>query len=114
MPDIRYKRNLPHIHPEGYPLFVTIRLADSLPLEILAELKEQRERELNARENLTASDRYEIEKRHFGRYDNWLDRCEHGPRWLEREEIARIVMDKILDLDKHRYDLYACSIMPNH
>ena len=114
MPDIRYKRNLPHIHPEGYPLFVTIRLADSLPLEILAELKEQRERELNSRPNISASDRYDIEKRYFGRFDKYLDRCEHGPRWLEREEIARIVMDKILDLDKSRYDLYTCSIMPNH
>ncbi|HQV93501.1 MAG TPA: hypothetical protein PLA27_08325 [Anaerolineales bacterium] len=57
MPDIRYKRNLPHIHPDGCPLFVTIRLADSLPLEILAELKAQRERELNSRQNLSASDR---------------------------------------------------------
>lgn len=114
MPDIRYKRNLPHIHPEGYPLFVTIRLADSLPLEVLAELKEQRERALNARPNISASDCYDIEKRHFGRFDKYLDRCEHGPRWLEREEIARIVMDKILDLDKSRYDLYTCSIMPNH
>lgn len=114
MPDIRYKRNLPHIHPEGFPLFVTIRLADSLPLETLAELKEQRERELNTRQDLSASDRYDIEKRHFGRFDIYLDRCEHGPRWLKREEIASIVMDKILGLDKSRYDLYACSIMPNH
>ena len=114
MPDIRYKRNLPHIHLEGFPLFVTIRLADSLPLEVLAELKTQRERELNSKRNLSASERYEIEKRHFGRYDNWLDRCENGPRWLESEDVARIVMNKILSMDKHRYDLYACCIMPNH
>ena len=114
MPDIRYKRNLPHIHPEGYPLFVTIRLADSLPLEILAELKAQRERELNSKPNISASDRYEIQRRHFGRYDNWLDRCEHGPRWLESEDIARIVMDKIQGLHKNRYDLYICCITPNH
>lgn len=114
MPDIRYKRNLPHIHPEGYPLFITIRLADSLPLEILAELKTQRERELNSKLNVSASDRYDIEKKHFGRYDKWLDLCEHGPRWLESEDIARIVMDKTLGMNKSRYHLHVCCIMPNH
>ena len=114
MPDIRYRRNLPHIHPEGHPLFVTIRLADSIPLDVLTDLKAQRERELNSRRNLSASDRYDIEKRHFGRYDQWLDRCEHGPRWLEREDVASIVMDGILAMDKNRYDLYAFCIMPNH
>ena len=114
MPDIRYRRNLPHIHPEGYPLFVTIRLADTIPLEILATLKAQRERELNARKNLSSSDRYKIEKRNFGRYDRWLDRCEHGPRWLQDENVARIVMDNILNMNNNRYDLYTCCIMPNH
>ena len=46
--DIFYRRNLPHFHPEGHPLFITFRLADSLPIEVLVELKSQREQELKA------------------------------------------------------------------
>jgi len=114
MPDIRYRRNLPHIHPEGVPLFITFRLADSIPMEILAKLKAQREHELNSKPNRTPSERYNIEKRYFGRYDAWLDRCASGPRWLENENLATIVSNKIRDMDKNRYDLYAYCIMPNH
>ncbi|HKY54809.1 MAG TPA: transposase [Anaerolineales bacterium] len=114
MPDIKYKRNLPHIHPEGYPLFITFRLADSLPARVLAELKAQRERELNSKPNLSPSERFDIERKFFSRYDEWLDRCEHGPRWLENENVARIVSDKIYALDHNRYNLYAFCIMPNH
>ena len=114
MTDVSYKRNLPHIHPEGYPLFITFCLADSIPLEVLAELKAQRERKLNSAPGLSPSERYNIEKRYFGQYDNWLDRCEHGPHWLGDEIIAKIVMDNVIAFDKDRYDLYACCIMPNH
>ncbi len=111
MSDVRYKRNLPHIHPEGYPLFVTIRLADSIPLAVLAELKAQRERELNSKQGLSG---YDIEKKYFGRFDKWLDRCEHGPQWLANDDIASLVSERILAMDKVRYTLYAFCIMPNH
>jgi len=112
--DIKYRRNLPHIHPEGYPLFITFRLANSLPIEILAELKAQRERELSLKSNISLSERYDIERRFFEGYDGWLDRCEYGPRWLGNENVAKIVSDKIHAMDKNRYDLYAFCIMPNH
>ena len=41
--DQYYRRNLPHFHPEGYPLFITFRLANSLPEEVLSRLKQERE-----------------------------------------------------------------------
>ena len=112
--DISYHRNLPHIHPEGYSLFITFRLADSLPIEVLKELQTQQERERKALRNPSADEIYKIEKKHFSRYDAWLDRCEYGPRWLENKNVARIVSDKIHAMDKIRYDLYASCIMPNH
>ena len=40
-----YQRKLPHWHPEGAMFFITFRLANSLPLHIIQELKEERERE---------------------------------------------------------------------
>jgi len=32
--DIHYRRNLPHYHPDGFPLFITFRLAGSLPVDV--------------------------------------------------------------------------------
>jgi hypothetical protein len=36
---IFYKRNLPHFQPEGYSYFITIRLAGTIPKEVIEELK---------------------------------------------------------------------------
>jgi REP element-mobilizing transposase RayT len=109
-----YHRNLPHYHPIGYPLFITFRLAGSLPLEILTELKAQREFELKACKNHRADERHKIEERHFGRYDNWLDQCDYGPRWLQVDNIAQIVSKEMHHLNGDRYQLLAYCIMPNH
>jgi len=112
--DTHYHRNLPHIHPEGNPLFITFRLADSLPLEVLQELKGQRESELHLSNNQSSDAVYKIEKRHFGRFDEWLDRCASGPRWLEDKTVAEIVAEKIRALNGKYFQLIAYCIMPNH
>lgn len=109
---IGYRRNLPHVHPDGSPLFITFRLAESLPLEILIKPNKERESELNSAPG--TSERNNIEKRHFGRYDDWLDRCTSGPRWLQDEKIAGIVAGKISNLGNSRYKLFAYCIMSNH
>lgn len=104
MLDIGYRRNLPHVDPDGSPLFITFRLAESLPLEILIKLNKERESELNSAPG--TSERNNIEKRHFGRYDDWLGRCTSGPRWLQDEKIAGIVAGKISNLGNSRYKLF--------
>ncbi len=115
-----YRRKLPHWHPEGQMFFITFRLADSLPLYVIQELEEQRERERQAiraqfsgtkqREEL-----YTLDKKYFGYFDSWLDRCvEESPRWLAEGRIARIVADEIHKLDGERYDLVAYCLMSNH
>src|SRR5215211_6733855 len=112
--DIFYRRNLPHYHLEGYPLFITFRLAGSLPMEVLAQLKTQRESELKALKIGTLSERYEVEKKHFERYDDWLDRLEFGPRWLQINSVAEIVAKETHDFNDNRYRLITNCIMPNH
>lgn len=112
--DVYYRRNLPHYHPNGYALFITLRLTDSLPMDILAELKTKREAELRTLENDTLDERYEIEKKYFGYYDDWLDQCKFGPRWLHTASIAQIVANEIHNLNDDRYRLIAYCIMPNH
>jgi putative transposase len=107
-----YRRNLPHYHPEGFPLFIAFRLADSLPEEILENLKQERELK-NLRTDSLAK-RNAIEAKYFNRFDEWLDRCAYGPHWLEQTNIANIVAEKIQFMARDSYLLLAYCIMPNH
>lgn len=109
--DIYYRRHLPHIHPEGYLLFITFNLADSIPPAIWQELKQQREKEL---QSAKPEQRYQIEKKFFGKYDEWPDRTEHGNRWLSQAKVAQIVADEIHRMDGERYRPLVYCIMPNH
>jgi putative transposase len=113
MPDISYRRNLPHIHPDGYPLFITFRLAETLPKHVIVDLQAKRERELHAAGKLTWEFQ-EVEDQYFNRYDEWLDNCSVGPRWLERQDLAKIVSEKILEMSTKRFKLFAYCVMPNH
>jgi putative transposase len=114
MKDVYYHRNLSHYHIEGCPLFITFRLFGSLLIEVLTQLKAQRESELKALKNQVLAERHEVEKKHFERYDDWLDRCEFGPRWLEDCSLAQIVAKEIHNLSDDRYRLMTYCIMPNH
>ena len=90
MTTIFYRRNLPHIHPENTPIFITFRLANSLPLEIMEQLFAEREAEKKALKKTSKKDLYNLHKKHFARYDDWLDHIENTPRWLADENIAQI------------------------
>ncbi|GAB4548311.1 MAG: transposase [Anaerolineales bacterium] len=110
-PDVSYRRNLPHIHPEGHAFFITFSLLHAIPYDVLEWLKKERENELRQAD---VTQRYSIQKKHFGKYDEWLDRCENSPRWLEEPEIAAIVAHEIERMNGERYALIAYCIMPNH
>ncbi len=115
-----YHRKLPHWIPPDAVFFITFRLANSLPANVLQELKEEKDRRrrriLKAFAGREQKEKlYELEKRHFGRFDAWLDRClVESPRWLAEERIARIVTDTLHALDGKHYDLIAYCVMPNH
>lgn len=115
-----YNRKLPHWQPEGAMFFITFRLANSLPVQVIQELKAQREheqKEIRAKfSGLSHYDElYKLDKKYFGRFDSWLDRCmEESPRWLAEPKIAQIVADEIHRLDGERYSLIAYCLMSNH
>lgn len=111
MNGIYYRRRLPHIHPEGHTFFITFNLADAIPPALWLELKQQREKEL---QSASPEQRYLIRKKYFGKYDEWLDRAQHGKHWLSRPSIAQIVADEIHRMDGERYRLLAYCLMPNH
>ena len=51
----------------------------------------------------------------FVEFDRLLDAVATGPRWLERADIARVVVDTLLKGEREfRYELGAWVLMPNH
>ena len=113
-----YHRNLPHIQPLGATLFVTYRLADSLPTVVRQRLREEAEAAERQLAQLPEGERREelycAQKRAFGRMDAVLDQAEAGPKWLGEPAVAQLVYDALRGCDGAVYDLIACTIMPNH
>lgn len=115
-----YRRNLPHIQPPGATLFITARLAGSLPPEALQRLKDEQALRVKAIEEMTAPDEvkqqllYDEDKRYFGRFDALLDAAADGPTWLGDPRVAALVCEAIHHRDGRMYVLEAYCVMPNH
>ncbi|MBS0538790.1 MAG: transposase [Proteobacteria bacterium] len=84
---------LPHFDSPETVQFVTFRLADSLPREVVEALR--------------------LEDRAVLKIDRELDSCA-GDCWLRRPEIAEIVQGALFHFDGDRYRLLAWCVMPNH
>lgn len=115
------KRNLPHIYPKGATFFITFRLKNSIPLEVLKKMRNKKEVEILAiRQDKKLSELekkravYIEEKRFFGKYDKVLEAYTANEDFLKNPEIAQIVAKKIHEYDGKYYDLIAYCIMPNH
>ncbi len=106
-----YKRNLPHIQPKGATLFVTFRLAGSLPRAVIERL--QVEYEADKEVATTKGDEYVAGKRYFGRFDTQLH-TSTGPHFLKQPALAQLVADSIHYRDKRVYRLDAFTILSNH
>jgi hypothetical protein len=91
-----YERRLPHWQPDGADLFVTWRLAGSLPSNL----------------------RFSVIKtgRDFAACDRVLDTASAGPFWLKDERVANCMVES-LHYGQHQlklYELHAWVIMCNH
>ncbi len=78
-----YRRHLPHIQPPGATFFITFRLVNSLPPEILEKLEQERTALEIAISQITDKDekrrRQEIErKKWFAKWDDALDKVTTG------------------------------------
>ncbi|WP_431689052.1 transposase [Hahella sp. NBU794] len=74
---------------------ITYRLNDALPREVITSLREI------------------PEKKQRLEFENALD-AGYGRCWLERPEIARLIVDNFRHFDSQRYELIAYVVMPNH
>lgn len=92
---------LPHFDQEGFTQFITFRLADSVPKQVLEKWKA----ELEADEINDADLRRRIE--------HYLDQ-NYGKSWLRDPRIASLVQKALLNWDGKKYRLISWVIMPNH
>jgi putative transposase len=97
---------------------VTFRLKNSLPIEVIKSLKEEREHTKAVLEGFPESERvrrnYLEERRYFGKWDSYLDKAEFGPHWLSQPEIASIIKEALHHRDGKIFDLHTFCIMSNH
>ena len=115
-----YRRNMPHIVPPGATLFITFRLAGSLPAAVTYQLQEELEVELNAiREQLIPAEErisaaYRVKKAYFGKFDAQLDARAHGPNWLRQSAVSELIKVEIVLLVELEINVLSYCIMPNH
>jgi len=114
-----YRKNLPHIQPPGATLFVTFRLAGSIPAAVQQQLLEEArwsekalERVSNSHER--ARQAYLEQRRIFGKWDAALDASASGPHWLGDPRVAQLVVDSLHHRDGHVFELDTFCVMSNH
>lgn len=105
---------LPHWQQGEAWIFVTWRLADSLPADKLRQWEEEKEEWLAAhpqpRDEPTTRD---YQERFTRRIEDWLD-AGHGACILRQVEAREIVGDALAFFDGQRYELGHWVVMPNH
>jgi putative DNA methylase len=93
---------IPHFEGGEIPQFLTFRLYDSMPQEILAKWRD--ELELNEEQ-----DRIVFRKR----IEKYLDQG-YGQCFLRDERVAKMVQDALLFHHGKKYRLTSWVVMPNH
>lgn len=114
-----YQRHLPHFQPPGATLFITFRLAGSLPRSVLKRLEMRKihlEKELNA---APANDdihknALKAQEELFKMWESALDSSTYGPHWLTDARVASLISNAIHYRDGKVFTLDAFCLMPNH
>ncbi len=99
----RSRGYIPHLEAGAQPQFVTFRLFDSLPNEVLDRWRQE----------LNDKPADEVRKELLRRIGGYLDEG-HGCCLLRNPVAAKIVHDAILFLHGRKYSLHAWVVMPNH
>lgn len=112
-----YRRNLPHIQPIGATLFVTTRLAGSLPQTVIRQWNEERKWLTHLKKNNPTHHekiKADFEREWFKKFEQILDGGEYGPVWLSNDLVAAQVAESLRYRDGKVFRLDSYSIMPNH
>ncbi len=98
-----HRRNLPHLYFNDGMYFVTFRLKNSIPEEMLTTIH-------SGLKNID-SKKYE---RIIKKYDSVLDSGEYGKNYLRIKEVTEICKETLHYPEGKEYKLICYTIMPNH
>ena len=94
----RYNRGyLPHLDLPGRSQFLTFRLFDSMPQEVLDRWRGEATNDIQFRKKV----------------EKYLD-AGHGSCWLRHPDVASMVCDSLKFHHGKKYDLESWTLMPNH
>jgi menaquinone-specific isochorismate synthase len=114
---IRDRGRLPHWEKDSATYFITFRLADSLPSNLLDRIESERKSIVltacQLERDLSPSERKKIEQLSTQIIERYLDQGQ-GRCHLRNPAIAEIVADALRYFDDRRYRLFAWCVMPNH
>ncbi|GAB3581575.1 REP-associated tyrosine transposase [Hymenobacter daeguensis] len=118
-PQTYYRRNMPHIVPPGATLFITFRLAGSLPAAAVQQLQAELEAALDTISQAIPADEqpaaaHRARKAYFGQFDAQLDGSASGPDWLRQPAVAALVKRELDLLPELQINVLSYCIMPNH
>jgi REP element-mobilizing transposase RayT len=100
----QYSRGyLPHIDVGSQPQFLTWRLEDSIPAELITKWRNELDQE----------EEKERRKKLYSQIEKYLDQG-HGSCVLKNPVAARIVQDALLFHHETQYQLHEWCVMPNH
>lgn len=105
----RSRGYLPHLVIPNGTYFITFRLADSLPKELVFRWKQ----ELQYLKTLNKDNSEKLTREYHWRIEKFLD-SNKGNCWLNNPKIATIVKSALRYFDGRRYSLHAWTVMPNH
>ena len=115
------RRHLPHWIPEETAVFVTWRLAGSLPPRTEIPVPDRPSPSAVCHGSLKHGYLTDDKKRSsvppaFLRQDERLDRVQCGPVWLRDSRVACVVVDALLygETVRRFYELHSWVVMPNH
>ena len=114
---IRNRGHLPHWEAETATYFVTFRLADSLPQEVLRKIlfvrKDIPSTATQMGRNVSESEQKRLMKLYSRRIESFLDTGD-GECFLKNDAVAKLVADSLRQFHGTRYQLFAWCLMPNH
>jgi glycosyltransferase involved in cell wall biosynthesis len=110
----RHRHVLPHWQQAGKLVFVTWRLADSLPQEKLTELREQKRLwELKHPKPWSATEEFAFHDQFDEQIERWLN-AGMGSCVLKEPEVRQGLIDTLHHADGKDYDMLSYVVMPNH
>jgi len=114
---------LPHVKRENASYFITFRLADSMPKEVLMKIQAERAEHLSqfhATQQIAKtrtitpagfSSVVQIERDYYRKVEKYLDKGS-GECWLKRPKVADLVRGALRFFEDQRYHLKAWVVIP--